>query len=95
VPTRANAQPAFGVYSPVAQTEIARPYPLLVLTLEGTPISAIAWFGASSVFPQLGLPADAAMVKAVPCQDLPFSRRGAQHHHHRRPAARGRRERAR
>jgi RNA polymerase sigma-70 factor, ECF subfamily len=56
VPTRANAQPAFGVYFPSPQTEIARPYALLVLTLEGHQISAITWFGGSGVFPQFGLP---------------------------------------
>jgi RNA polymerase sigma-70 factor (ECF subfamily) len=56
VPTRANTQPAFGVYFPSPQTEIARPYALLVLTLEGAQISAITWFGGSSVFPQFGLP---------------------------------------
>jgi RNA polymerase sigma-70 factor (TIGR02960 family) len=56
VPTRANTQPAFGCYFPTPQTEIARPYALLVLTLEGHRISAITWFGGSSVFPQFGLP---------------------------------------
>jgi RNA polymerase sigma-70 factor (TIGR02960 family) len=56
VPTRANAQPAFGVYFPAPRTEIARPYAMLVLTLEGAQISAITWFGDSSVFPQFGLP---------------------------------------
>jgi RNA polymerase sigma-70 factor (ECF subfamily) len=56
VPTRANAQPAFGVYFPSPQTEIARPHALLVLTLEGQRISAITWFGGNSVFPQFGLP---------------------------------------
>jgi RNA polymerase sigma-70 factor (ECF subfamily) len=56
VPTRANAQPAFGVYFADAQTEIARPYALLVLTLGGKRISVITWFGGSSVFPQFGLP---------------------------------------
>jgi RNA polymerase sigma-70 factor (ECF subfamily) len=56
VPTRANAQPAFGVYFPSPQTEIARPYALLVLTLEGDQISAITWFAGSSTFPQFGLP---------------------------------------
>ena len=56
VPTRANTQPAFGCYFPTPQTEIARPYALLVLTLEGDRISAITWFGDSSVFPQFGLP---------------------------------------
>ena len=35
VPTRANRQPAFGGYLPVPATEIARPYGLFVLTLEG------------------------------------------------------------
>jgi RNA polymerase sigma-70 factor (TIGR02960 family) len=56
VPTRANTQPAFGVYFPAPQTEIARPYAMLVLTLEGDRISAITWFGDSSVFPTFGLP---------------------------------------
>ena len=56
VPTRANAQPAFGCYFPSPQTEIARPYAMLVLTLEGDRISAITWFGDSSVFPHFGLP---------------------------------------
>jgi len=56
VPTRANTQPAFGVYFPSPQTEIARPYALLVLTLEGQQISAITWFAGNSVFPQFGLP---------------------------------------
>lgn len=56
VPTRANTQPAFGVYFPSPQTEIARPYGMLVLTLEGPQISAITWFGGDSVFPHFGLP---------------------------------------
>jgi RNA polymerase sigma-70 factor (TIGR02960 family) len=56
VPTRANGQPAFGCYLPDAQTEIARAYALFVLTLEGDRISAITWFGDTSVFPQFGLP---------------------------------------
>ena len=56
VPTRANGQPAFGCYFPSPQTEIARPYAMLVLTLEGDRISAITWFGDSSVFPHFGLP---------------------------------------
>jgi RNA polymerase sigma-70 factor (TIGR02960 family) len=56
VPTRANTQPAFGCYFPSAQTEIARPYALLVLTLEGDRIAAITWFGGSGFFPHFGLP---------------------------------------
>ena len=56
VPTRANGQPAFGCYFRDAQTEIARPYGLVVLTLEGDGISAITWFADSSVLPHFGLP---------------------------------------
>jgi RNA polymerase sigma-70 factor, ECF subfamily len=56
VPTRANTQPAFGCYLPSPQADIARAYALFVLTLEGERISAITWFGDSSVFPQFGLP---------------------------------------
>ena len=56
VPTRANTQPAFGVYFPPPQTEIARLYGMLVLTLEGQQISAITWFGGNSAFPHFGLP---------------------------------------
>jgi RNA polymerase sigma-70 factor (ECF subfamily) len=55
-PTRANGQPAFGCYLPDAQTAIARPYGLMVLTLQGHRISAITWFGDSSAFPHFGLP---------------------------------------
>jgi RNA polymerase sigma-70 factor (ECF subfamily) len=56
VPTRANTQPAYGCYFPTPQTEIARPYAMLVLTLEGERISAITWFGGSGFFPYFGLP---------------------------------------
>jgi RNA polymerase sigma-70 factor (TIGR02960 family) len=56
VPTRANTQPAFGCYLPCAQTPIARPYGMIVLTLRGDQIGAITWFSDSSVFPHFGLP---------------------------------------
>jgi RNA polymerase sigma-70 factor (ECF subfamily) len=56
VPTRANGQPAFGCYFPAPQTEIVRPFGLVVLTLAGDQISAITWFSDSSVFPLFGLP---------------------------------------
>jgi RNA polymerase sigma-70 factor (TIGR02960 family) len=56
VPTRANGQPAFGCYFPSPQTDVARPYGLLVLTLEGEQVSAMTWFADSSVFPLFGLP---------------------------------------
>jgi hypothetical protein len=56
VPTGANGQPAFACYLPSPQTDIARPYALFVLTLDGDRVSAITWFADSSVFPQFGLP---------------------------------------
>lgn len=56
VPTRANTQPAFGAYFPTIETEIARLYGMLVLTLEGRQIAAITWFGGSSAFAHFGLP---------------------------------------
>ncbi len=56
VPTRANGQAAFGCYLPSARAGIARAYGLFVLTLEGDGISAITWFGDTSVFPHFGLP---------------------------------------
>ncbi len=56
VPTRANTQPAFGVYFRPPETEIARLYGMLVLTLEGQQISAITWFGGNSASPHFGLP---------------------------------------
>ena len=55
-PTRANGQPAFGCYLPDAEPAIARPYGMIVLTLAGDRISAITWFGETSVFPHFGLP---------------------------------------
>jgi RNA polymerase sigma-70 factor (ECF subfamily) len=56
VPTRANTQPAFGCYLPIAETGIARAHGLFVLTLEDRRISAITWFADSSIFPHFGLP---------------------------------------
>ena len=56
VPTRANGQPAFGCYFPCANTDIARAYGLMVLTLAGSNIAEITFFADSSVFPQFGLP---------------------------------------
>jgi RNA polymerase sigma-70 factor (ECF subfamily) len=56
VSTRANGQPAFACYLASAQTDVARPYALFVLTLEGDRISAITWFADSSVFGHFGLP---------------------------------------
>jgi RNA polymerase sigma-70 factor (TIGR02960 family) len=56
VPTRSNSQPAFACYLPDAHASIARPYGLIVLTLEGDAIAAITWFADTSVFRHFGLP---------------------------------------
>jgi RNA polymerase sigma-70 factor (ECF subfamily) len=56
VRTRANTQPAFGVYLPDTHTATARPYGLFVLTLQGDAIAAITWFADTSVFRHFGLP---------------------------------------
>ncbi|MBV8946649.1 MAG: RNA polymerase subunit sigma-70 [Solirubrobacterales bacterium] len=56
VPTRANGQPAFACYFPSPETQIARPFGLLVLTLDGERISAMTWFADSAMFPLFGLP---------------------------------------
>jgi RNA polymerase sigma-70 factor (TIGR02960 family) len=56
VPARANAQPAFGCYLLVPESDVARAFSLFVLTLEGDHIAAITWFADSSLFRQFGLP---------------------------------------
>jgi RNA polymerase sigma-70 factor (ECF subfamily) len=56
VPTRANTQPAFGCYLPDAHAPIARPYGLIVLTLEGDAIAAITWLADTGLFRHFGLP---------------------------------------
>jgi RNA polymerase sigma-70 factor (ECF subfamily) len=57
VPTRANTQPALGCYLPETQGGIARPYSLIVLTLEGNRIAAITRFvGHAALFGNFGLP---------------------------------------
>jgi RNA polymerase sigma-70 factor (ECF subfamily) len=56
VATRANGQPGFGCYFPCPETEIARAYGLLVLTLAGTKIAEITFFADTSALPHFGLP---------------------------------------
>jgi RNA polymerase sigma-70 factor, ECF subfamily len=56
VPTRANGQPAFGFYVDDRYARIARPWGLVVLTLDGAQISAITFFSDTSVFAHFGLP---------------------------------------
>jgi RNA polymerase sigma-70 factor (ECF subfamily) len=55
VPTRANGQPAFGVYLRDPTSGLARVFGLLVITLEGDRISAITRF-ENAVIPRFGLP---------------------------------------
>jgi RNA polymerase sigma-70 factor (TIGR02960 family) len=55
VTTRANGQPAFGVYAREQAAAVAYGTGLLVFTLEGGQVSAITRFG-SSVLPSFGLP---------------------------------------
>jgi RNA polymerase sigma-70 factor (TIGR02960 family) len=55
VPTRANRQPAFGLYVRDPQAGIARASGLLVLTLTGSQISSMTRFD-TGVLPSFGLP---------------------------------------
>jgi RNA polymerase sigma-70 factor (ECF subfamily) len=57
VPTAANTQPALGCYLPEPDAGIARPWGLIVLTLEADAIAAITWFADTSIFRHFGLPA--------------------------------------
>jgi RNA polymerase sigma-70 factor (TIGR02960 family) len=56
VATRANTHPALGCYLRGTSEDAARPYGLLVLTLVGSQISALAWFGDLTAFAAFGLP---------------------------------------
>jgi RNA polymerase sigma-70 factor (ECF subfamily) len=56
VPTWANTQPAFGCYTPDAQTGIASPAGLFVLTLERDAAAAMTWFSDTALFEHFGLP---------------------------------------
>ena len=55
IATRANGQPAFGLYARDPQTEVCRALGLLVLTLSGSQICAMTRFD-NSVLPRFGLP---------------------------------------
>jgi RNA polymerase sigma-70 factor (TIGR02960 family) len=56
VPTRANTQPAFGIYLEDAQAPIARPHGLIVIAVDGDRISAVTRFLDNSVYPYFDLP---------------------------------------
>jgi RNA polymerase sigma-70 factor (ECF subfamily) len=55
VPTRANGQPAFGVYLRDPSTRLAHAMGLFVITLSGSRVSAMTRFDTSLV-PRFGLP---------------------------------------
>lgn len=55
VPTRANGQPAFGLYLADPHTSAFRAYALLVVTLDGDRIGAVTGFDMG-VMPRFGLP---------------------------------------
>jgi hypothetical protein len=55
VPTRANGQPALGMYMADPHTGVFRSYGLLVVTIAGDRITAVTGFDAS-VTPRFGLP---------------------------------------
>jgi RNA polymerase sigma-70 factor (TIGR02960 family) len=55
VPTRANGQPAFGMYMADPHTGVYRGYSLLVITIVGDRITVVTGFDAS-LLPRFGLP---------------------------------------
>ena len=56
VPTRANTQPAFGLYISDEHPAAAHAAGLIVLTLHGDRITAVTFFQDASVLPRFGLP---------------------------------------
>jgi RNA polymerase sigma-70 factor (TIGR02960 family) len=56
VPTRANGQPAFGLYVRDPHAPVAHANGILVLTLAGSQISAMTGFLGTSALPLFGLP---------------------------------------
>ena len=56
IATRANTQPAFGVYNTDPHAPIAHAGGLIVLTLQGEQIAAITSFLDTSTLPRFGLP---------------------------------------
>jgi hypothetical protein len=56
IPTRANNQPAFGVYHTDPHAPIAHGTGLIVLTLQGAQIAAITSFLDNSALLRFGLP---------------------------------------
>ena len=57
MPTRANGQPAFGLYVREPQTPIRRAAGILVLTLAGSQVSVVTGFLGHNTLRGFGLPA--------------------------------------
>ena len=56
VPTRANCQPAFGLYLADPTASVYRAYGLQVITTAGDHITAITGFSNTNVMARFGLP---------------------------------------
>jgi hypothetical protein len=56
VPTRANGQPAFGVYLADPHANVFRAYTLLVIATGGEHITAITGFNNTTLMARFGLP---------------------------------------
>ena len=56
VRTRANGQPAFGLYLADPHASVYRAYSLLVITTAGDHITAITGFNNTNVMTRFGLP---------------------------------------
>jgi RNA polymerase sigma-70 factor (TIGR02960 family) len=63
--TRANGQPAYGVYRIDPGSGLARPTGLLLLSLTGRQIAALTWFIGSGLLAPFGLPSDPSAPELV------------------------------
>ena len=63
--TRANGQPAYGVYRVDPVSGLARPAGLLLLSLTGRRIAALTWFIGPSPLERLGLPTAPSAAQVV------------------------------
>ena len=81
MPTRANGQPAFGLYVREPLAPVARASGILVLTLAGSQISAVTGFPDSNARRFFGLPSTlpvepgTALTRAAARAGRPFPRR--------------------
>ena len=63
--TRANGQPAYGVYRIDPSLGLASPTGLLLLSLTGRQIAALTWFIGSGALAPFGLPSDPSAPELV------------------------------